>query len=463
MTLLPRTLAGRLFLILVSGMLLAVGLTYALVRIERGRELGQFRLRVEAERIASPIRLLDALPAGARPAAQKAMEQQRIRVWPDEPAPPAGAQPVPPLADALASLLGGQRDLQLLRLREEPCRFVQTSRQPEAIVAAAAVDCSVVVYNARLTLADGGHLSIDVPLRSLRPEPPFILRPYAFLVFILLIAASSLVAVRVAMRPLRNLVRAAEVLGRDIECAPLAEAGPRELQVAARAFNAMQGRIRSHLDERTHMLAAITHDLKTPLTRMRLRCEQVDKPELKARLAQDISAMQSLIDEGLNVARSLDDKAPFVELDLRSLVDSVCADAVEAGMSVAWDGGALATPAIRVKGRADALRRALFNLIDNAVKYGRRAHVSLSQDEPGRGAAARVIIRDEGPGIPEAQLEHVLEPFVRVEGSRSRDTGGTGLGLTIASNIIRAHKGNLILRNLSAGGLEARAELPAIA
>ena len=455
---LPRTLAGRLFLILVSGMLLAVALTYTLVRAERERELAQFRLRTDAERVGNIIRLLDALPVDARPAALQAMGRHGVRLLPvDRQTKPDGV-PAAAVAEALGAILGGDRPVGLWRRPEEPCRFASSGG--EAPPRLGAVDCRVVLYEVRLPLSDGTPLAVEVPLRSLRPEPPFLLRPYALVIFVVLIAASALIAVRVATRPLRNLADAAEALGRNLERPPLTEGGPRELQMAARAFNAMQTRLRTHLEERTQMLAAITHDLKTPLTRMRLRLEQVPSPELKGKLGQDVATMQSLIDEGLDLARSLDDKTPFVELDLRSLVDSVCADAVEVGMNVAWEGRAGAGPLIKVRGRADALRRALSNLIDNAVKYGGRAHVSLSWEVSSQGGAARVLVRDEGPGIADAQLENVLGAFVRLEGSRSRDTGGTGLGLTIAANIVRSHGGHLTLRNHPGGGLEASVELP---
>jgi len=462
MTLAPGTLGGRLFLILVTGMLLAVGFAYTLVRIERGNELSQFRLRTDAERIASIIRLLDALPPEARPAAQRAMERQHVRVLPAGTDARGGGEPVAVLADTLASVLGGDRAVELWRLGEEPCRFVPAGPQADPVARLGSVDCRVIVYRARLQLADGTPLAIDVPLRSLRPEPPFLLRPYALLIFVALIAASAMLAVRVATRPLRDLVTAADALGRDIERPPLVEKGPRELQVAAKAFNAMQTRIRSHIEERTHMLAAITHDLKTPLTRMKLRLEQLSDPALKSRLALDLAAMQSLIDDGLKMARSLDDQTPFVELDLRSLVDSVCADACEAGMEVAWEGDCGTPRLIRVRGRADDLRRALSNLIDNAVKYGRRAQVNLSQEESEQGVWARISVRDRGPGIPGAHIQDVLRPFYRVEESRSRETGGTGLGLTIAANIVRAHGGELTLRNRPEGGLEAAVKIPVV-
>jgi signal transduction histidine kinase len=459
MMLAPGTLSGRLFLILLTGMLLAVGITYTLVRVERMNELSQFRLRTDAERIASVIRLLDALPAEARPAAQRAMERQHVHILPAVSDAPSG-EPVPALADSLASVLGGDRAAELWRLREEPCRFVQAGSQSAPVPQLGSVDCRVVVYRARLPLADGTQVVLEVPLRSLRPEPPFLLRPHALLIFVVLIVASAMLAVRVATRPLRELVTAADALGRNIEGPPLPERGPRELRVAAKAFNAMQTRIRSQIEERTHMLAAITHDLKTPLTRMKLRLEQLSDLELKGRLGLDVGAMQSLIDEGLNMARSLDDRTPFVELDLNSLVASVCADAVEAGMDIAWDGDDSARRLIRVRGRADDLRRVFSNLIDNAVKYGRRAQVDLTQEESGHGAWARVSVRDWGPGIPAAQMQDVLKPYYRIEESRSRETGGTGLGLAIAANIVRAHGGALILRNRPGGGLEAAVTVP---
>jgi signal transduction histidine kinase len=185
---------------------------------------------------------------------------------------------------------------------------------------------------------------------------------------------------------------------------------------------------------------------------MRLRLEKVADAELQERLIGDLSAMQAMVREGLELARSMDTTETMQMLDLDSLLDSVCADATDAGQAVTLDGRA----GMALLGRPMDLRRCLVNLIDNAVKYGREARVTVERS----GGAARIRIRDSGPGIVEAELARVFEPFYRVESSRSRESGGTGLGLTIARNIAEQHGGSIALANLPEGGLEVTLVLP---
>ncbi|MDE2430523.1 MAG: HAMP domain-containing protein, partial [Burkholderiales bacterium] len=237
---------------------------------------------------------------------------------------------------------------------------------------------------------------------------------------------------------------------------PLPESGAREILQATRAFNAMQARIRQHIAQRTHMLAAITHDLQTPLTRLRLRLEKVGDEDLRHKLIEDLSNMQMMIREGLDLARSMDSNEALTALDLDSLVDSVCTDAVDAGQNVQFEG----RPGVIVNARPQALRRCLTNLIDNAVKYGHFAKVSFVMTAQAGKNWVQILVRDGGPGIAPDLLEKVFEPFYRIETSRSRESGGTGLGLTIAQNIAQQNGGNLQLKNLPEGGLEACLSLP---
>ncbi|MNN14534.1 Osmolarity sensor protein EnvZ [compost metagenome] len=214
----------------------------------------------------------------------------------------------------------------------------------------------------------------------------------------------------------------------------------------------MQARIRQHISQRTQMLAAITHDLQTPLTRLRLRLEKVADTELYDRLVGDLSAMQSMVKEGLDLARSMDSTEAMQALDLDSLLDSVCSDAADAGQKVTLSGQA----GMALMARPIAMRRCLVNLIDNAVKYGQYAQVTVERI-PG---AARIRIRDGGPGIAPDQLAKVFEPFYRIETSRSRESGGTGLGLTIARNIAEQHGATVLLSNHVDGGLEVTLIVP---
>jgi signal transduction histidine kinase len=255
-----------------------------------------------------------------------------------------------------------------------------------------------------------------------------------------------------ATRPLKELAQAATGLGGDINRPPLAERGPAEVRDAAAAFNAMQSRIRRYVAERTEMLAAIAHDLQTPLTRLRLRLEKVNDTDLRDKLVDDLASMQSMIREGLDLATRINAGGLMRRVDVDSLLSSVCTDAVDTGHDVTLVGQTRASiPAI-----PGALQRCLTNLIDNAVKYGGYARVTAGCE------AGKVVIRvaDGGPGIPEAQIERVFDPFYRLETSRSRETGGSGLGLTIARNIAHKHGGSLTLRNKPGGGLECMLVLP---
>jgi signal transduction histidine kinase len=249
------------------------------------------------------------------------------------------------------------------------------------------------------------------------------------------------------------MTRAVEAFGLDIDQPPLDDTGPVEVQRAIRAFNTMQERIRGFMAERTQILAAVTHDLKTPMTRMRLRLEHCQDAELKQKLLADLAVMQSLTDEGLELARSMSSGQPLAILDLGALSQSLCDDLADAGQPVMHSE---APAGLLVRAHPPTLRRVLENIIGNAVTYGESAAVSLSR----QGNRACIEVRDQGPGIPEDQLANVLKPFVRLETSRSRETGGTGLGLAIAANLLKSQHGDMALDNPPDGGLRVRITLP---
>jgi signal transduction histidine kinase len=301
-------------------------------------------------------------------------------------------------------------------------------------------------------LKDGAvmRLAVDAPpvADASRGFGPFYLALLA-----LAVAALALVVARMAAAPINAFGDAARELGGDLNRAPLPESGPTEVREAARAFNTMQKRLQRGLTERTQMLSAITHDLQTPLTRLRLRLEKVADEDLRSRLLADLAAMQSLIREGLELARSAETTEPFAVIDIDSLLESLVEDAIEVGGHIRMAGGCRAD----VRARPLALRRCLSNLIENALKYGGRVEVAAGRLRD----LIVVTVRDHGPGIPEADLEVVFDPFVRLEPSRSRETGGAGLGLAIARTLAEKCNATLALRNHSAGGLEAAVTLQA--
>ncbi|WP_312596202.1 ATP-binding protein [Brevundimonas sp.] len=306
--------------------------------------------------------------------------------------------------------------------------------------------------NCRLVVAQTSEGSMAVTI-ALPPPPAPLAADRLGLVFlgVMALAAALLawIAARLAVHPLRSLSTAAAALGADLDRPPLPLAGPQELRDAAAAFNTMQTRLKAALSDRTRMLAAITHDLQTPLTRMRLRLDKVTDADLRARLLADFAATQVLIREGLDLAREVETSEPIGQVDLPSLVSALVEDMADAGLPVR----VTETCAAVAPSRPQALRRALGNLIDNAVQHGGSADVALIR---GPNGAIAITVRDHGPGVPEDQLNAVLEPFHRLDASRSRDSGGAGLGLTIAQRMAARSGATLTLSNHPDGGLEAR-------
>jgi len=298
-----------------------------------------------------------------------------------------------------------------------------------------------------LQLGDGTPLRLALQYPAMAHDRVFAFDPLFLSLLALAIAGLAYGVARIASSPLQRLADAATELGQDLQREPLPVDGPLEVRRAAEAFNAMQQRLQRHLGERTQMLAAITHDLQTPLTRLRLRLENVADEALRERLVADLAAMQALIREGLELARSAESAEQRVALDLDSLLQSVAEDAVEAGHDVVFEQGCGAVLRLRPL----AMHRLFSNLVDNAVKYGHAARIHAGT----RDGQVEVRIRDRGPGLAADELEAVFTPFLRLETSRSRETGGAGLGLTIARTLAEKNGATLVLRNHPDGGLEA--------
>jgi signal transduction histidine kinase len=268
----------------------------------------------------------------------------------------------------------------------------------------------------------------------------------------LLVALAAIWAAGRLARPLAGLAGAAERFGRGDEGAVAPEQGPTDIKRAAAAFNTMAQRLKKTLADQRTLLSAIGHDLRTPISSLRIRTEMVKDPELQQKMAATLDDMQRLTEAALAAARGGDTGEPALALDLPSLVQSVCDDMADTGAPVSHG---LLEP-MRVQGRASEIKRALRNLIDNAVRYGNRADVSARAAKPW----AEIHVDDQGAGIPEEAMARVFEPFVRLEESRSADTGGNGLGLTIARAIALRHGGDLTLANRDGGGLRATLRLP---
>lgn len=452
MKLLPRSLFGRITLVLVGGFL-AVQLVTTAIHIS-DREALVYRIGTSqaATRIADAVRAIEAAAPADRGRIMRALSDDRLRLRPaDRPGGAGAAIEDDELAraarDALTQALDPGITFTLLDARlvhqDTDSWFEREFRQRPGVSLQVAVG-----------LRDGTAVTAE----SLAPprQTQWVLRLLRNLaivdgVMILL----CFVAVRLVTRPLSTLAQAAEELGRNIERPPLPETGAVELVRAARALNTMQDRLRRYVDTRLKVLGAMSHDLKTPITRMRLRAEMLDDADARTRFTRDLESMQQMVDSALDYMRGLSDGGEALSpVDLNALIASLSEDARDAGHVVSVNGVLPRT----VPGRAQALRRCLQNLLDNALIYGERADVSLRDD----GRSVSIAITDQGPGIPEGELERVFDPFYRVESSRNRNTGGSGLGLAIARNIAQAHGGSLSLRNRMQGGLEALLVLPRV-
>ncbi len=300
-------------------------------------------------------------------------------------------------------------------------------------------------------LADGRWLNVATLL-----PPPARAWAWPTLTWLGLMAAAVvlvvILSVRRITRPLRALAGAAERLGRGEEVPPLAEDGPADVRQASQAFNEMSDRLYRYVRDRTRMLAAISHDLRTPITSLRLRAEFVEDPEAREKILETLTEMQEMVEAVLAFVREDAAREDTRPIDLAALIASLCDDLADAGQDVQFAEADKTVTACRPV----ALKRALRNVIENAVTYGARARVSLSD----AGEGYEMVVDDDGPGIPESERERVFEPFHRLETSRSRDTGGSGLGLAIARSIARGHGGDIVLGNRPGGGLRATIRLP---
>ncbi|MBA1244286.1 ATP-binding protein [Pseudomonas japonica] len=426
----PRTLAARLSLIFLASLLLAQGLSFALQTYERYNSARSLMLSNFEHDIDTSVAILDRLPAAERASWLSRLERSnyRYQLGAGQAGTPMGAGDEPMSVKSIKATVGARYPVAFETIEDSPPH-----------------------YQAHLRLSDGEPLTIDVR-PSIMPLSPWL--PLLLAAQLALLVAGTWLAVRTAIRPLTRLAQAAESLDPNQPAASLEERGPTEVAHAAVAFNAMQRRIAAYVKERVQLLAAISHDLQTPITRMKLRVEFMDDSVEKDKLWSDLTEIQHLVKEGVAFARSTEpSREPAIRLQLNAFLESLVFDYLDTGKAVE-----LSAPHERViTSRPQALRRLLTNLIDNALKFAGEAQVQV-QHYPGGRLAIQVL--DRGPGVPEEALSDVLKPFYRLESSRNRDTGGTGLGLAIASQLAGSLGGQLRLCNRVGGGLCAEVELP---
>jgi signal transduction histidine kinase len=426
------SMAGRLFLLLLVGVMGSASIALGMADVRRQADLRRIRLERVSDRVQDFISLVNSAPQPLRTelisrgvtGLRAASGEEKVRKVDTE------------LTQRLNSRIGaGIRSDFVIPWtcfpRGADRRFYMM------------LDCRLI----SATLADG--FAIKVVLVT--PQADNFGLPGLDPVFLSVLAtgvgALTFFAARMAAAPLNDLSRAARALGGDLNRLPLLERGPKEVRDAVRAFNAMQTKLRDHVIDRTQILASITHDLQTPLTRLRLKLERVEDIALRSRLIDDLERMQALVRQGLDFSRGNQTEEPFVLLVLDSLLESVVLDAAEGGGSVAL----VERSGYDVEARPQALQRCLANLLENAVNHGGSAEVSAKQ----LNGEVHVRIRDHGPGIAPDRLQAVFEPFVRLGSSPSRRAAGVGLGLTIARQLAQKNDAELLLANHPAGGLEA--------
>ncbi len=449
MRLLPSSLFGRLVLVLLTGLLLAQVLSIFILFQNQHQQKFKRQEKQLILRMTETVKILDSLPHQKREPLLAILNTLRLRVFLNSNIECLGGKTTSPVFSSIVMNLhrnlGNDQPLCIVESNPPPTRHLigrlfKTRFHPP--------------FFAKIQLRDGHWVSFE------HHHPHKAITPWRLLftlaVSLIMVLSLSLWAVRWLTRPLAILANAAEHLGQDIHHPPLSENGPTEVRRAAHAFNLMQTRLTRYLEDRARILTAISHDLKTPLTRLRLRVEQLEDEKRRDSFIRDLDEMQSMTAATLDFMRGLEIVEPVQLLDIRALLESLQADYEEMGLAVTIVQGYTPPP---LSTHPQSLKRCLVNLIDNAHKYGKRVKIILKKQEN----QLLMIVADEGQGIPKAALETVFEPFYRLEKSRNRATGGTGLGLSIARNIARAHGGDIILRHRAGGGLEAIISLPLVA
>jgi signal transduction histidine kinase len=438
----PSSLFARVALILLAGLLAAQLASLWLQWGERATVVSQARGQNFAERMVEAIRLLEADQPSRRSTSLSALQSGDLRVTlirDDQvsPNPPRGQ-----IQASISARLGSEREIRSVGGGGGGMQHGGPGGMSPRGNPTRSFD---------VRLRDGQWIRISAVQEADTPALPNDLIAQ-LLITLIMVTAVVMIAVRQVTRPLQQLAAAADTLGNDLDAPPLTENGPTETRRAAQAFNRMQARIKRLVDERARALAAVSHDLRTPLTRLRLRAELVTDDRLRDQMAADLDSMAAMIDATLDYLRGLQDSEALRPIDMNALLQSLAEDAAVLGKTISVEGLAQAP----YYGRLSGLRRALQNLIDNAIKYGHGAQLRIED----AADALRLVVEDEGPGIAPAELTRVTEPYYRPDASRSRETGGVGLGLSIVSDIALMHGGQLLLANRPQGGLSATLILP---
>jgi signal transduction histidine kinase len=462
--LLPDSLSAWALLILIAGLAIAEAATLTAImqnRAVNSRMTGFFHL---SERVSSMARAIAAEPKAARDALATALSSNTLSVSVEN-APEAedsatSDDELAELEDILQERLSGSGITDVHVERNLPDAG-EGSAGGRADIDGGPVERFLSEIGQRYTLddsyivsaqlADGTWVNFGVPVAPTPNWWSFDTVALTAAVFALILAG-AIWALRGLTAPYKLFATASERLGRDLNAEALPETGPREVRDAAHAFNLMQERLRRSFSDRDQLVAAISHDLRTPATRLRLRADFIDDPDQRARMLDDLDEIETMTRSVLAFASNSAQPEPRATVDLVSMLRSLCDDTPGATLTLPPE----TPPRVAYQAEPVALRRAVTNIIGNAVKYGGCARVSLEMHD----RAVHIVVDDDGPGIPPAEMETVFRPFRRLESSRNRETGGTGLGLTIARTVVRAHGGEVNLSNRAAGGLRVEISLP---
>jgi signal transduction histidine kinase len=467
--LLFNSVAGRSILVLLVGLSISHVASLLVYTAERGEALNLLYDRLVAERMALITRIIEETPQTERQKLLAVLDSPGLRVAEGLQEPVTGdvreLQRPHILGHILRLYLGNPDDdsvrVSFAAAREdgrpdslfgpENAALEEHAEDVRRYIEGHMAETTVAgTFLASIRLADSSWLYFSSPLSI--PKPFSYRMVLSMAIMFLAVVAFAIWAVRRWTAPLATFAHAAERLGVDVTAPPLAESGLLEVRKAAHSMNQMQERIRRFVEDRTEMIAAIAHDLGTPITRLRLRAEYIEDEEQHQKMLADLNEMEEMIAATLAFAREEGATEPREVFDLNSLLQSICDDFSDAGHTIEFRPEGRLPYAFRLV----ALRRAFTNLLGNALSYGKKACVTIEE----RSDAIVVRIDDEGPGIPEKLREEVFKPFMRLEASRSRETGGTGLGLTVARTVIRGHGGDIVLRNRTEGGLRVEVTLP---
>ncbi|MGO4999308.1 ATP-binding protein [Oceanisphaera sp. W20_SRM_FM3] len=454
----------RFWLSSLSGQIVMVALLFLVViqlvgiqiyRMEREETLGLVDSRFALQRVVSAIRLLNQSPENLHDEILRASRSETLRLRiRDQGTTPAERNPK--FERIVRSKLEYPKQLAIQISAERnpvaghslPHNHPRGQAQPTRRAQGMRTD---VRLQGSIELEDGRWLDF-ISLRDNEIPNWSIKAVLSFVLLAGLLAGLMIWLLQRTTRPLKQLAQQAERLGRGDKPEPISESGPREIRHTLTAFNRMQDRLDRFVSDRTRMLAAISHDLRTPLTTVKLRCEFLSDGEDKQKIQQSLSIMEQMLSATLQFAREDGLAEPIRNLDLPSLLQSLCDDLQDNGFDVSL----VAQSAVIYRGRPSALRRALQNLLDNGVKYGGKVEAELEVTP----TQVQIRIRDFGPGIPAEQLEEVFKPFTRLDTARNMEDGSIGLGLAIARTLVHQHGGQLLLSNHPRGGLLAQVFLP---